>query len=395
MTDKIIELRNVASVISGYAFKSQDLGQKGTPIVKIKNIRDGYVDLTECQKFDENLKPVDKKFVVQNGDILITLTGSHLSQPNSMVGRVGRYNLPTPALLNQRAGKVIVTDESLTCPDFLFYYLSQKKVKAKLAKNASGSANQANISPSQVESLNLPSIGINAQKAISSSLKNYDDLIENNRRRIALLEESARLLFRNISGKTANRKNQIPLSEVSILISRGITPKYDDEGNSLVINQKCIRDHKVSLGKARRQSKTIPEHKLLRKFDVVVNSTGTGTLGRVAQNLHDSEFLTADSHVTICRPKGGFPPLWYGMAVKEKQSIIETLGRGSTNQTELSRDDLGRVRINMPLPDAKFEYDELAEPIFKQISILSKHILRLTEARDLLLPRLMDGRITL
>src|ERR1035441_1944601 len=96
------------------------------------------------------------------------------------------------------------------------------------------------------------------------------------------------------------------LGEVCSFLNRGISPKYIDEGGIFVLNQKCVRDHCVSFEFARRHDvgvKPVGGQRLLRAGDVLVNSTGTGTLGRVAQLRDDPpEPTTVDSHVTIARP---------------------------------------------------------------------------------------------
>lgn len=98
----------------------------------------------------------------------------------------------------------------------------------------------------------------------------------------------------------------------SSFISRGIIPHYDDEAVGIVMNQKCIRDKKLTLDFARRQSKEVPPNKLVRFGDVLINSTGQGTLGRVAQFLDEIENCTVDSHVTISRPDENVPIFLYG-----------------------------------------------------------------------------------
>lgn len=98
---------------------------------------------------------------------------------------------------------------------------------------------------------------------------------------------------------------KMKLRDVTIHISRGITPYYDENGVK-ILNQKCIRDKKLNLRECRitnPEKRKITPEKFLHKYDVMVNSTGVGTLGRVAQVKNEiNEPLTADSHVTILRP---------------------------------------------------------------------------------------------
>lgn len=143
------------------------------------------------------------------------------------------------------------------------------------------------------------------------------------------------------------------LEDISVIIKRGITPKYTDKECLPIINQKCIRNGTIDFNKIRNHdinAKSIPKDKYLEKYDVLVNSTGVGTLGRVAQFLADDKgSFTVDSHVTIVRPMTDLNPVFFGYAVKNAEKLIESLGEGSTGQTELSRKRLGsQVLINLP-----------------------------------------------
>jgi len=93
---------------------------------------------------------------------------------------------------------------------------------------------------------------------------------------------------------------------------------------------------------------------MLRPFDVLVNSTGVGTLGRVAQVRKIEEPATVDSHLTIVRPNPeAVDPLYLGMAIRFCEHEIEWLGEGSTGQTELSRERLSKFTV--PVPESRDE----------------------------------------
>jgi type I restriction enzyme S subunit len=145
----------------------------------------------------------------------------------------------------------------------------------------------------------------------------------------------------------------VPLESLASFINRGITPSYVATGGILVINQKCIRNWRVSRAEAKRTDpsrKSISADRLLHPLDILVNSTGVGTLGRVAQVGHLSEAATADSHVTIIRPDSSkVVPEFLGYVLKLKEPEIESLSEGTTGQTELSRSQLRELSI--PLPD--------------------------------------------
>lgn len=145
------KLKEYCTVISGYAFKSKDLSE-GTdiPVIKIGNISNGknVVIDDSTQYVNEEFLSVDEKYHIKNGDILISLTGSHMNQPNSMVGRCCRNLDDTIYLLNQRAGKII-PNKSVD-KDFLYYVFRLPSIQYAIANRAYGGANQVNVSPKDV-----------------------------------------------------------------------------------------------------------------------------------------------------------------------------------------------------------------------------------------------------
>jgi len=139
------------------------------------------------------------------------------------------------------------------------------------------------------------------------------------------------------------------LSELCSYINRGSAPAYIEAGGVLVLNQKCVRDQRVSFVEARRtdhERKPIVAERMLRPLDILVNSTGVGTLGRVAQIRTLPEPATIDSHLTVVRPDpGAVYPRYLGYAVRLFEPQIEALGEGSTGQTELARGRLAAFAV--------------------------------------------------
>jgi type I restriction enzyme S subunit len=250
---------------------------------------------------------------------------------------------------------------------------------------------------------------IDVQERIADILSVYDDLIENNTRRITILEEMAQLLYREwfVSFRFPGHENVKivesergliplgwevrPLKELAAFIGRGISPTYDDLAESLVINQKCIRDGKLSLAPARLQSKRVPEEKLVQQGDVLINSTGVGTLGRVAQVLEPIERCTVDSHVSIVRPRdySGF----VGKALLEMEDYFEGQGVGSTGQTELSRERIGAALIRTPPESLQEAFSQFVAPMNKMLVCCLRRNEVLRTTRDLLLPKLVSGEV--
>ncbi|MBN6776938.1 N-6 DNA methylase, partial [Pseudoclavibacter alba] len=150
--------------------------------------------------------------------------------------------------------------------------------------------------------------------------------------------------------------NSFRLSEVATMIRRGITPRYcepEDPEASRVINQKCVRDGRVSLAPSRwtQPPKRGLEERALQRFDILVNSTGVGTLGRTAQwrGRDTVAPITCDSHVSIVRPDSRMvDPTYLAIAVRLAEQEIEDMAAGSTGQTELSPSALGSLELRLP-----------------------------------------------
>lgn len=145
------------------------------------------------------------------------------------------------------------------------------------------------------------------------------------------------------------------LEEVCSYIARGITPKYSDNSNFYIMNQKCIRNNTVSFVNSRQHNyteKKVSTDKILHLYDILINSTGVGTAGRVAQlkSIPDNYLgITVDSHVTIVRPDPKLIyPEYLGYFLQYRQPSIELLAKGSTGQTEISRSSIASIEINLP-----------------------------------------------
>jgi type I restriction enzyme S subunit len=312
-----------------------------------------------------------------------------------------------PSFTNQQINSVVV-NEAAHDPDFVYHLLTT--LRDELKSNAGGAAtpiiNKTAFSEIKVTVPPLP-----IQRRIAAILSAYDELIANSQRRIKILEAMARALYREwfvhfrFPGhehhpRVPSALGNIPkgwevkkLGDISSYINRGITPRYDDEGDSIVINQKCVRDQRLNLEPARRQSKATPNEKLVLFGDVLINSTGVGTLGRVAQVYENLERCTVDTHVTIARAERDIDLNFYGCSLFDLQETFERLGIGATGQTELGRAAISGIKLVVPPPDLQRHFGEATRGMRLAAVAYATQIQNLRRTRDLLLPRLLSGQI--
>ena len=178
------------------------------------------------------------------------------------------------------------------------------------------------------------------------------------------------------------------LKEVTEYLSRGITPSYTEDEGVIVINQRCIRDNKIvweNIRLTNPEKKKIASEKYLKQYDVLVNSTGVGTLGRSAQIKKLFSDTTVDSHVTILRPNDLVDPLFFGYAVNMLEKNIENLAEGSTGQTELSRVRLGEeIFINLHPKDTQKKIAKILSTIDEKIELNEKINKNLFQTADVI-----------
>lgn len=401
------KLERYCDVISGYAFKSTDWRDSGVPVVKIGNISNGtdIIFDEQIQYVEEEFKnKIDSKYLICKGDILLSLTGSHINQPNSMVGRCCRNRQNKLYFLNQRAGKVIPF--SSVDKSYLYYLLSTKEIKYAIANKAYGGANQVNISPRDIKNIRWTFPRLEIQQRIASILSAYDDLIENNNRRIKILEQMAENLykewfvrFRFPGYEQAEFENGIPKGwETKRLgdeleVKRGGSPRpiheyISDTGlkwlkisdatqsdNPYIVN---IEESIIEEG----LKKTV----YLKAGSLVLSNSATPGLPRI---------LTIDSCIHdgwLYFPKKKLSNEYLYLLFNHIRPHLLSKGNGAIF-TNLKTDILKRYLFTKPTDIILSLFNDLVKPIFGQIYSLTMKNQNLTKQRDMLLPRLMSGKL--
>ena len=181
-----VELGQIASVKSGYSFKSADWTVEGTPVIKIQNVRAGRVDPVGCSFVSSETASVAERYRLRDGDILVTMSGE--------IGSIGLVRGSNGWMLNQRVGRIDV-DAQQCEPLFVYYALLDPRIKSEMEAVAYGAA-QPNISPKLINALVIPLPPLLIQRRIANILSAYDELIENNTRRIKILEEMAQSIYK-------------------------------------------------------------------------------------------------------------------------------------------------------------------------------------------------------
>ena len=150
-------------------------------------------------------------------------------------------------------------------------------------------------------------------------------------------------------------------------IKRGKSPKYADRGTVFVFAQKCnVKQGGIDISLAKYlDMKTFdkyPSEEYMRDGDIIINSTGNGTLGRIGM-FHDTDrindnIIVPDSHVTLIRATGLMQRDYLFHVLKYYQPFLEDQGEGSTNQTELRPATVAELFIPVPPLDEQIRITE-------------------------------------
>lgn len=401
-----------STVFSGFAFKSNDFTEEGIPVIKIKNVNNRVVDLSETQYFPE-IKVTDKhqKFFLKDKDVLIAMTGQ------GSVGRVGRIRLKNGeiALLNQRVGK-FVTDEKNLSQDYLFYVLSSPIYEQILFDTGTGSG-QPNLSPKLILQTEIPLPPYNIQRKIGKILSAIDEKIHLNNEINRILEAMGQAIFRHwfvhfefpdkngqpyksSGGEMVDSElGEIPvgwkvgtLADLCELNSNSWTPKtmpekiyYVDLANT---KNGIILDIQVfDATKAPSRAKRI-----LSPGDTIFGTVRPGN--RSFTLIGDQNHLTGSTGFAVLTPNDPKLREIVYLITTSEENINRLIHLADGAAYPAVRPNVVTDEICfLPAEQVTKSFHNIIGPLFDLIISNQNEIVNLSKIRDLILPKLMSGKI--
>jgi type I restriction enzyme S subunit len=445
----LVNLGDLIEVTTGFPFKSSQYStnNKGFKLLRGDNVVQGTFRWENVKLWPKTeLTDKHNAYWLQENDVILAMDRPWI-EAGLKTSQIKKYDIP--CLLVQRVASLRAT-EGLD-QNYLRYVISSYWFVEYVKSVQTGTA-VPHISPTQIKSFEFKLPSTQEQKAIAHILGSLDDKIQLNRQMNATLEAMAQALFKSwfvdfdpVIDKALAAGNPIPesfhkraearkalgklrkplpadiaqhfpdrfvfneemgwvpdgwkicpLKSITTELRRGILPKYVDVGGVRVVNQKCIRDHTVNYCLTRRNDKT--KRKIngreLMVGDVLVNSTGVGTLGRMAQILCLDETTVVDSHVTVVRSNNNiYKPYTFARMILSLEPKIEAMGEGSTGQTELSRANLQEITVLVPPLNCQKGIERILFNNAQKMVDLSKDNELLINLRDTLLPKLLSGQL--
>lgn len=362
--------------------------------------------LYQMKKLPIKKAPKRAKRIIREGDILLATVRPNL--------RAFYYVKDIPRNAIASTGFAVLRANEEINSRYLYYVISNPSFTDYLSNNVKGAAYPAVDKETICRAdIYLPSMYL--QRKIASILSNYDDLIENNRKRIKILEEMAQNLYREwfvkfrFPGHENVRFVDSPLGEIPENFL-GVLPDFIDfkEGPGLrrwqyrsegipFLNIRTLLDNNIDFSKVKyldtKEVNSKYKHFLLKEYDHVVSSSGT--IGRVVTIQKHHLPLMLNTSIIRMRPvtkKVGKWQLKHFLKSEYFQNQIHAFAIGAA-QSNFGPSHLKQMYIITPPSKIGIMYENIVEPIEEKIGNLVRKNDILRKTRDLLLPKLVSGEL--
>lgn len=296
------------------------------------------------------------------------------------------------AIVSQAYTVFEVVDQSRLLPNYLMMWFRRPEFDRYARFKSHGSAREV-FDWEEMCEVRLPIPDIEVQRKIVAQYETFTRRIALNERICANLEETAQALYNKMFVQDIDPDN-LPdgwridsIENCSEIITAGIIPKYSTEDKCFVLGQRCIHDNFVDTSYARNHTprKAFLE---LRYGDILINSTGSGTLGRSAQVHEPLEDFTFDSNMTLVRPLKDFLMEFLWITISKLENYFVQISQGSTSQTRLYTSMVRPIEIVIPPEDDLKEYSSRMRSIINSMVRRKSENKHLVSLKDLLLTRI-------
>lgn len=408
-------VRESGGLIQSGPFGSQlhqaDYVTDGVPAIMPKDIAAGEVDERTVARVSESTADRLRRHRLSPGAIVLPRRGD-VSKRAFIREEQSGWLCGTGCLQVGLSGREVL-------PEFLYYYMELPAATQWLEQNAVGST-MLNLSASIVSKLPVRFPSLTTQRRISTLLRTFDDLVANNRRRMALHEEAARQLFREwfvrlrfpghehtaVRSGVPSGWSLLPLSALclgGIGIQTGPfgsqlhQSDYTDEGVPVVM-PKDIARLRIDTDSTARISSDLASR--LCRHRLEVGDTVYGRRGDIGRRAYVGPRQAGALCGTGClrlRPDPvAVSPIFFfdALGSPDTAGTIANRAKGAT-MPNLNATVLRSVPVLVPTRSLQDLYAEHVETMMKMTDVLEQQSDRLKAARDLLLPRLMSGNLAL
>ncbi len=398
-----VKLNDICELIIDCPHSTEPDEGRGYPIIRTPNIGVGYLDL-------EGVQRVSRAAYDRRNVRAVPRPGDLIMAREAPAGNVGIIREGMEVCLGQRT-VLIRPDAKSVNSLFLNYYLNAPRQRHNLLRNSNG-ATVSHVNMPIICNLPVELPDLETQRRIAGVLSAYDELIENNRKQIKLLEEAARRLYKEWfvdlrfpGHETAHIHNGVPegwhagsLLDLADVV-RGCSYSSDEivNGGKTLINLGNLTPFGgFRFGYAKPYSGKSRDDQAVAKGDVIMGLTeqAVGLAGYAAllPAIPNGSVISADLVKLV--PHAGVSAVFVYAVLRfgRLSELISPLANG-TKIKHLRPESLSRVAVLLPSKRLANDYAELVAPLYDQISICDQRICTAREARSRLLPKLMSGEI--
>ncbi len=386
--------------------------KQGMPLIRSLNIYDLNFNYDNLAFIDDSQAKQLDNVSVEKDDVLLNITGASVCRCTSVPQKL------VPARVNQHVS-IIRADKKSLLGNYLKYLLVSPLYKRELYGLARTGATREALTKVDIENFEIKLPSIKTQTRIASVLSAYDDLIENNEKRIKALEEMAQLLYTEwfvrfkFPGhekvkmvESGTEYGEIPegwevkrLGDVTSLITKGTTPttlkkNFVKEGVNFIKIESVGKSGyliKEKFAKIDAETHELLKRSKLQEGDILFSIAGA--IGRNA--LITKRILPANTNQALAIIRSA--------KMKYTFYLFQTISSNSfydfsvsrivkTAQANVSLSVLSSAKILFPSEIILEQYNSIIEPIFKSIDILRNKNSLISKMRDLLIPQLVTGR---
>ena len=389
METREVKLGDIVKYNKGYAFKSSEYTDEGVMVVRVTDFTlDSISDVDAVY-----LAPDDRydKFILKTNDILIQTVGSWENNPNSIVGKVVRVpNQCDSAYLNQNIVRIIPNNDFNNT--YLFYALKANQFSTYCVLRGQGAANQASITLDTIFRFKFKAHNFAEQKRIADILSAYDNLIENNNKRIKLLEQMAENLY-----KEWFVRFRFPGYEHVEFID-GFPKEW-----------KICRIDQLSKIKAGGDAPDDSTKEITDECSIPIYSNGIeneGLYGYTSKAKISKPSITISARGTVgytCLRRVSYTPIVRLICViPHEEKLVNWLFyyfkrtiviANGTSQQQITIPMMSREKVLLPTNNLIQNFYEYSTCYLDEIDSLKAQNSNLEKQRDMLLPRLMSGKI--
>jgi type I restriction enzyme S subunit len=381
---KVLRLCDVANFQNGHAFYADGYSSEGFLALDLFNVdEEGKLRFGERDKFvSPELAKKYVRFVLNKNDLVIVMTD--MTQRLGILGKCCIVDASNRYILNQRMGRITATTHIL--PKYLRYYINSPAFRIPLHSLAKGAV-QKYVNTDDIKESQVLVPPISTQERIVCILSAYDDLIENNIRRIKVLEEMAKMIYREwfVNFRFPGNENVKMVESEDGLVPHGWSAKR--LGDVLQL------EYGKALKSADREGGDVP----------VFGSSGV--VGFHSESLADGPGVIVGrkgnvGSVFFCPSKFWVIDTAYFVRTSLSPYFIffNLLTQNFLNNDAavpgLNRNQAHSLRIIVPDVPTMERFDQLVVPMFRQQTLLRERNAILREIRDLLLPKLISGELS-